>query len=415
MILVTGSTGFLGREVVGRLLRRYPDEQICLLVRPPEQYTCARTDAENRVHEVVSDIFGEQESLALMRRLKVLPGDINQDHFGWSPSEFNALAESVRSVFHCAATTTLNNEIEIARRTNVDGTRQVLRLAERSAQKFGSDFRLLHTSTAYVAGAQSNIVGADALDPEGPFRNAYERSKAESESLVRSMKDKIPLTIFRPSVIVGDSVTGQTSAFNVIYVPSKLLVKGVMSRFPALPHVPFDVVPVDYVADAIVHLSTLDRPSGACYHLTAGIGRESSPWEILEHLFMTFHKHRRRGRGYPAIPPFVSPELLAALAHSSYEVAKSSMKLLERIVCDRINVFKQMLPFIPYMMANPQFDNSETILDCEGILSQPPLFQTYAERLFKYCLDTNWGKVPWTNPSNLTLWRHRASPLKALI
>ncbi len=135
---------------------------------------------------------------------------------------------------------------------------------------------LYYVSTAYVAGLRQGVVGPDELSFSAGFRNAYEQTKAEAEALVRDVSSRFPTVIFRPSIIVGDSISGQTSAFNVIYVPAKLLVRGLFRFVPAVPNIPFDVVPVDYVADAIAHLSRLPLPSGTCYHLTVGIGREST-------------------------------------------------------------------------------------------------------------------------------------------
>jgi thioester reductase-like protein len=404
MILITGGTGFLGRELAARLLRLYPDVTLCLLVRDSQNEA-----AEFRAQHALEDIFGREEAREYQKRMKVIRGDVTEPCFGLGQSSFEKLAGEISSVYHCAATTELNNDLEAARRINVGGTQRVLEFSRQSVKTFGSEFRLFHISTAYVAGSKRGIVHSTDLDPSGPFRNAYERSKAEAEMLVREQREEVPSCIFRPSIIVGDSVTGQTSAFNVIYVPAKLLVRGLFSCFPALPHAPFDIVPVDYTADAIVYLSSLQPPNGSCYHITAGVGRETNPWEILEQLFSAVNKYSRRGRNLLHIPPLVSPELLS-LALSSLEAARSSMKTLERIVCDRINIFRQTLPFVPYMVGNPQFDNTDTLLDTRKTLPAPPLFLSYAERLFKYCVDTNWGKLPWTNPSNFELWRHRNSP-----
>ncbi|MFN8388972.1 MAG: SDR family oxidoreductase [Bdellovibrionota bacterium] len=409
MILVTGSTGFLGRELVARLLRLRPDAELCLLVRDQTEH-----DALRRVRAALEDIFEPATVQSYLQRIHIVRGDISEDRFGLGDTEYTQLASKLSAVYHSAATTTLNHDLPTARRVNVGGTQHVLDLAEQSARHYGSDFRLYYISTAYVAGARKGIVRTDELDPAGSFRNAYERSKAEAEALVRSRKDFVSYCIFRPSIIVGDSVTGQTSAFNVIYGPAKLLVKGLMSRLPALPHAPFDIVPVDYVADTIVYLSAILPSNGACYHISAGVGRESNPWEIVEQLFSTFNKHRRRGRGLLPMPALVPAEVLA-LAQTSLEAAKTSMKTLERLVTNRISVFAQTLPFIPYLVGNPQFENSDTIRDTGSALSLPPLFPSYAERLFMYCLHTNWGKLPWTNPHNFTLWRNRTVPFSPIV
>ena len=394
MILVTGGTGFLGREIVGRLLLSRPDARVGLLVRP-----APGVSAEDRVARLLTELFGASDARSLSNRVEVIAGDVAEEDFGIGRGEFQALASRTTEIFHSAATTALNEEISVAQRINIGGTEQVLKLARSST--LSQPARLNHISTAYVAGNSSAIVQPSTLDLSLSFRNAYERTKAEAEALVRDASSDINTCIFRPSIIVGDSVTGETSAFNVIYIPAKLIVKGFFLRFPALPHTPFDVVPVDYVADAIVYLSGLSHSSGTCYHLSAGLGRESSPWEILEQLIGTFNKYRRRGRSRLLMPTLVPPEVMA-LAHSSFSAA---MKVLERMVCERLNVFRQTIPFIPYMLDNPRFDTTLTEQALGG--ARPPLFANYAELLFRYCLETDWGKKPWTNPANLPAWRDR--------
>ena len=396
MILVTGGTGFLGREIVGRLLLSRPNERIGLLVRPAPGVSAA-----DRVARLLNELFGQDDAAAYTNRVEVIAGDVAEDEFGIGSAEFQSLASRTDEIFHSAATTALNEEISVAQRINIGGTEQVLRLAKQANRSPLNSVRLNHISTAYVAGNSHAIVQPSTLDLSLSFRNAYERTKAEAEALVRDASQDISTCIFRPSIIVGDSVTGETSAFNVIYIPAKLIVKGFFLRFPALPHIPFDVVPVDYVADAIVYLSGLQHASGTCYHLSAGLGRESSPWEILEQLISTFNKYRRRGRSRLLMPTLVPAEVMT-LAHSSFAVA---MKVLERMVCERLNVFRQTVPFIPYMLGNPRFDTTLTERAMGG--TRPPLFANYAELLFRYCLETDWGKKPWTNPANLPAWRYR--------
>lgn len=398
MIFITGGTGFLGREILGRLLFERPFDRIGLLVRPT-----AQVDAESRARAVLEEVFDPLTAAQHMKRIEVIPGDVSEESFGLGDAALADLASRVDSIYHCAATTALNHDYDRAVSINVGGTRQVLRLAELAAKSVGPSFRLFHVSTAYVAGSRRGVVRADELNVDGPFRNAYERSKAEAEALVRGARETVPHCIFRPSIIVGDSVTGQTSAFNVIYVPARLLVQGFCKLLPGCPNAPFDLIPVDYAADAIVFLSAAPSENGACFHISAGVGREPSLWEIVEILFATFNEQRKRGLH---LPQLISPEMLA-LAQSSLAAAKNPLKVLERIFGESMNMFRQTLPFVPYMLGNPQFDNTETVRATAGALAPSPLFGTYAERLFQYCLDTNWGKIPWTNPRNFLLWRER--------
>jgi hypothetical protein len=175
-----------------------------------------------------------------------------------------------------------------------------------------------------------------------------------------------------------------------------------------MPNIPFDIVPVDYVADAMVSLSKQPNSIGKCYHLSSGVGRETSPMEILDCVIDTLNKYRAKEKKTLQRPPFLSPEGLDLLA-SSLTMARSGMKSLGKLVSKRVDVIKHTVPFVPYMLKNPRFDTSLTIKDLRGELDVPPLFKHYAERVFKYCLDTNWGRNPWTNPNNLGTWFHRLS------
>lgn len=401
MILITGGTGFLGREILARLLLNRPNVEINLLAR-----ASAGKSAEQRVQEILLEIFGDTQAPKYFERVKIHAGDVKEHNLGLGSELSEKLSREVREIYHSAASTNLDNELEKSREINVGGTYNVLKFAERCSEHHGQNFRLFHVSTAYVAGAFKGIAKPEDLNISANFRNAYERSKAEAEALVRSVSNKVPSVIFRPSIIVGDSVTGQTSAFNVIYVPAKLLVKGVLSYFPACPQATFDVVPVDYVADAIVKIAASQPANGSAFHLSAGVGRETSAWEILDQLFATFNKHRVKGVSLLQAPPWIPPEILSKL-ESSIGSAVSSVKHLERFVSRRVNVLRQTLPFLPYFLGNPQFDNSATVAMSGRDDLQSPLFNSYAERIFKYCLDTNWGKLPWENPGHFELWRDR--------
>ena len=413
-IFITGGTGFLGREIVGRILVEQPQARLALLVRPKLSESPAL-----RTKQLLCEIFGRDgyprghSEESLLNRVQVVPGELSHPQFGMGDAEFAALARNITSIYHCAATTSLNEDLEVAREINVGGTIQVLALAN-SALNQGHAVHLNHVSTAYVAGQKQGIVLPEELTFSQGFRNGYEQSKAEAEALVRDASTKIQTTIFRPSIIVGDSVCGATSAFNVIYVPAKLLVRGLFRFFPAYPNIPFDVVPVDYVADAILSLSRsgpvsrgskisgVQLPSGTCFHLTVGLGRETNPWELLQCLFDTYNKYRRAGLTLVSVPPLVHPELLA-IAYQGFTAARTGFHVLERIVSTKLNVFRQTVPFIPYMISNPRFDSSESI-DLLGNEIHPPVFLEYAEHIFRYCFDTNFGRLPWMNPTNLPSW-----------
>ena len=106
-----------------------------------------------------------------------------------------------------------------------------------------------------MAGTHKGEFGEDQLDVGQRFRNPYEQSKFEAERLVRAADGRLPIQIFRPSIVVGERTTGWTPAFNVLYSPLKAFVRGSLPAVPARRSAPVDVVPVDYVADAVFELA----------------------------------------------------------------------------------------------------------------------------------------------------------------
>src|SRR5439155_23621126 len=110
-------------------------------------------------------------------------------------------------------------------------------------------------STAYVAGAHVGRFGERDLVVGQRFRNPYERSKFEAELLVQAHSDTLPVQVLRPSIVVGDSRSGWTSSFNVLYSPLRAFASGAYPAIPARRSAPVDVVPVDYVAEAILALA----------------------------------------------------------------------------------------------------------------------------------------------------------------
>ena len=121
-------------------------------------------------------------------------------------------------MIHCAATVRFDHSLDEARRINVEGTRRVLDFAA-AAPRLRS---LAYVGTAYVAGDRTGLVRENELDAGQSFRNTYEQTKAEAEALVRSRLGSLPGVILRPSIIVGDSRTGVTSSFKMLYWPLKI-------------------------------------------------------------------------------------------------------------------------------------------------------------------------------------------------
>jgi thioester reductase-like protein len=238
-LLVTGFPGFLAGRLVPRLLEEDPEARVVALVEP-------------RMVDVARARAGE--------RVEIVAGDITHPRLALDDATYARLAADVTAVFHLAAIYDLAVGAELAERVNVAGTQHVLAFCRACAALE----RHHYISTAYVAGLRSGLVLEDDLAAGQAFKNHYEATKFAAEVLVRASMDTIPTTVYRPAIVVGDSRTGETQKFDGPYYLLRTLsaVKGPLpqiGRGDAL----FNVVPVDFVVDAIAAGA---RDAGAAGH-----------------------------------------------------------------------------------------------------------------------------------------------------
>jgi len=361
-VLVTGGTGFLGRHVIASLLNRAEDTVVYVLVRPQ-----GREDTTARVHRSLSRGGCSADA---PDRVEIVEGDLSLPDLGLDPGVAERLAAEVDQVIHGAASVRFDQGLEQARERNVDTTRHLLRFASRArVNRFG------HISTCFVAGRRADRVGEAELEHDAGFRNAYEQSKYEAELLVRAAGEHLPISVFRPSIVVGHSATGATSSFNMIYWPIKLYARGWWRTLVARPDATVDVVPVDFVAEAIVRLMQSPHAEGQTYHLAAGPGRQSSVGELAE---LT-----RQCLGGPPVR-FVDPDTF----HRWFQPVVDPLLFTRRGRA----IKRGGHIYLPYMTANPSFDT--TCADAalgEGGIS-PPRVHEYFQQLMGYARDTDFGR-----------------------
>lgn len=258
-VVLTGGTGFLGVETLLRLVAS--GERVEAIVRGP--------DAAARVATALEQAGVDRAARALVR---AVPGDVTARGLGLSRRDFDRIRREATGVVHCAASVSWTLSLAEARAINVVGTRRVLELAE-EIQRCGSLERVVHVSTAYVAGRHRGRFSESDLFVGQSFRNTYEQAKAEGEQMVQRLADRLPIAVVRPSIVVGESDTGWTPAFNVIYWPLRAFARGLLREVPALPDARADIVPVDYVADVILHALRRGAPADSgVLHATAGSG-----------------------------------------------------------------------------------------------------------------------------------------------
>jgi long-chain acyl-CoA synthetase len=128
-----------------------------------------------------------------------------------------------------------------------------------------------HISTAFVCGERPGHFFEDALDPSKTFSSTYDRTKWEAEQKVRALRSELPITIFRPSIVVGDSRTGRIVSYNVLYTPLRYIGMGAVKIIAGSPNVRLDVVPVDYVTRAVSHIFlNADDAAGKTFNIVCG-------------------------------------------------------------------------------------------------------------------------------------------------
>lgn len=281
-IFLTGFPGFIAERLVGRLC--HDAERLYLLVQPQFFETAQKAvDELAAAHSVPAE------------RFVLLAGDITKPGLGIDKDVSGELTHTVTDVFHLAAVYDLAVDKELAFSVNLEGTQNV----NEFVRSLSALRRYNYISTCYVAGQrQGRIYEADLRHHEG-FRNFYEETKYLAEIEVEKLKDALPVTIFRPSVVVGDSHTGETAKYDGIYYLIQYLRKA--------PHllrlinvgnsvVRLNLVPVDFVVEGIAELSRDEAARG----LTVALA-DPSPLTTAE-LFNLIAREMT-GKGSALTPP----------------------------------------------------------------------------------------------------------------
>src|SRR6185312_15388829 len=249
-IFLTGSTGYIGAHVAAILLEHHAD-RLNLLVRAKSDQ-----EANERLWHALQLHFDFSEFRDAMGRINVYRGDLTDPRFGLDDLEYTRLVGTTESVIHCAASLNRKSE-KSCLNVNLRGTLEVIQLA-RQANYYHGLRRFSNVSTVAVAGMRSNeVVTEDAsIDWARSDYDPYARTKKFCEHMVRQLLSDVPITIFRPSIVLGDSRYPQTTQFDM--VRSFVFLAGL----PALPFRPndkIDIVNVDFVADAIATLHVKDK------------------------------------------------------------------------------------------------------------------------------------------------------------
>lgn len=383
-VLITGATGNLGSKLVLRLLAKQPRDRIVLLVRGSSD-----AHARGRALRVLQadpdwDVLDPAHA-----RLEILAGDITADRLDLEDTVYRRLCQSVTHIVHAAASTCFTLPLAESRLINCTGTTNVLKLALQ-CQNHGILKAVAYVSTAYVNSPSEDPIGEDLLADRITFFNSYDRTKWEAERYVQSLAERLPVLIFRPSTVVGDSKSGHTGTFNVLYVPMRLISTNRVRLIPGYCDTVLDVVPSDYVAEAIQHITFQHSLSSQrVYHLVAGLDRSMAVGEIIR----TGEKVFGVSDGNRSVR-FVPPEHVDSITQ---DAGGNDL---------RVNGLLRV--FGPFCSLRREFDDSHTRAALRGTGTQCPPFAAYIRTCLEYCVRTDWGRItPRTSEQERRLHANR--------
>lgn len=244
--LITGGTGFIGKRVVKQLIRQ--GYTPILLVR---------SRSVSKARTLLRSLGFENPAQNLVC------GDITKKNLGLTKPEKHNLQTKISFLYHLAALYDTEAKLSHLSLVNCNGTKHILEFAKgiTNLNHFS------YISTAYVAGVRQGTIKENELIRPAYFRNNYEQSKFQAEQIVRQNMNRLPVVIFRPTIVVGDSQTGETEKFDGAYRLLKLINSGQLIAYIKNDQVCLDIIPVDFVAKAIVAFSSLPESTGKTFHL----------------------------------------------------------------------------------------------------------------------------------------------------
>src|SRR5919106_1921235 len=353
---VTGATGFIGRHLVE-----------CLLEREGTIYVLVREGSRGRLEELRSR-WGADED-----RVVAIVGDLSKPRLGVSDADVERLGSEVDHLFHLAAIYDMRADAESQRIANVEGTRQMVALAE--AIEAGCVHQV---SSIAAAGLYRGTWREDMFEEAQDLdTNPYFRTKHEAEGVLRQECDR-PWRIYRPAIVVGHSETGEMDKVDGPYYFFKLIrrLRGAVPQWLPLPSVEgrqINIVPVDYVVKAMDHIAHADDLDGRTFHLT-----DPSPLtagQVIDVFAQAAHAPQSSVRVPAAIVDRLAP--LLKLGVSAVPFADSAVDM---VLAD-FGVPRSVLIYVTWPT---RFDSRQTQAALEGTGIKVPPLRSYADKLWDY-------------------------------
>jgi thioester reductase-like protein len=369
---VTGATGVIGNALIPLLL----EDQDC------QVWTLIRADSpghlEARMEELIVfwNMGSEWEKKARSRIIPLL-GDTDKSKFALSDAVYAEITRQCTHIIHCAGTVRMNLPLEVARQHAIGSAQNIVELAL-ACQKSGFLQKIEYVSTVGVAGRMSGILPETWVSQPRDFHNTYEQAKAETEDCLREQIEQhnLPVTVHRPSMVVGNTQDGNVLYFQVFYYLCEFIAgRRTFGILPRFDNAAFDIVPIDYVVKVIKWSSEQGRSTvGKIFHLCSGPNSSICLME-LQKIVRTMMKNHGIKLPFIFLVPlvFYTPILI----------------LITRLVPQKKWRYLRTLPiFVDYLKDLPLFENKNTIafLKEKSGPELPPI-ENYLEKVFSTYLN----------------------------
>ena len=353
---VTGATGFIGRRLVKSLLS-HRGAVVHFLLRP---------ESEAKVPELLA-YWGVSKARAVP-----VYGDLTSKKLGVASDAIKALKGQIDHLYHLAAVYDLGADEESQVRVNIEGTRNAVDFAK--AVDAG---HFQHVSSIAAAGLYEGVFREDMFEEAEGLDHPYFMTKHESEKIVRR-ECKVPWSVYRPAAVVGDSQTGEMDKIDGPYYFFKAIQRMRQILPPWMPAIGLEggrinIVPVDFVVDALVHISHHHRTSGKCYHLVDPTGYRVG--DVLAIFGKAAHA--------PKMNLFVNAALFGFIPKSVRKgmMALAPVRNIYKAVMKDLGLPEDIMTFVNYPT---RFDRRETDAALKGSGIECPNLNDYAWRLWDY-------------------------------
>lgn len=369
-VFLTGATGAIGSRVLGALVEEESSTTVTVLLRDSR----SGSPPSKRLGDILTFLNRDPRDTALTQRITIASGDVTKPGLGMIPGAYTEAVRKSTHLIHASGNVKLNQSLEDARHDAVTSAQEMVRFIH-ACRRNSQFIKAEYLSTVGVGGHREGIIPETPLPDPRHFRNTYEAAKAEAEDYVLAqIQAGLPVTIHRPSMVVGDSRTGAIIHFQVFYYLLEFLL-GTRSwgLIPRLGTLRLDTIPVDYVAQAVLLASSDPSTVGRVFHLCAG-PIQSLPLTVIT--AMARERADHFGLRLPMLktinPAWISPVL----------------PLLSGLLPRKIQRELKSVPFLlSYLAEDQRFENaqSQEYFASKGLHASP--VDSYLPRLIDHYLE----------------------------